>query len=383
MIELWYAILAMMLTVYVVLDSRNFGIGALHFLVARSREERRQVLNAVGPLWSWHEVWLIAFGGVMVAAFPVLYAISFSAYYLALFLILWCFVLRGISLEVRNPINDGMWQAFWDAVFTLSNVLLAILFGAALGNVVRGVPLQGAGEFAMPFFTNFGVRGQVGLLDWYSLSVAVVCLVMVSAHAALYLARKIDGPVRDRCLVLARRLWCVIPVLFIIVSVETWIVRPELLGAMLSRPLAWLGILVLVAGAAAVFVGLRQGREGLAFAGSSLVIAGLLGAGAVALFPVFLYSTLGPENSLTAYQAATSVKSLGIALLWWPVGLRAYLRVCGLRRHSISKGETMIPNRTEQDSLGPVEVPGDKLWARKRSARWSTSASATTSSRAR
>ena len=141
MITFWYGVLAFMLTTYIVLDGRNFGAGILHWIVARNQLERRQVIAAIGPLWSWHEVWLVGTGGVMVMAFPRLMATAFSGYYLALFLILWCVLLRGVSIEVGGHMSDPLWQAFWDAVFVFSNVLLAVLFGAASGNVVRGAPL--------------------------------------------------------------------------------------------------------------------------------------------------------------------------------------------------------------------------------------------------
>ena len=127
MVEIWYGILALTLIVYVTLDGRNFGAGILHLIVTKTSAERRQIIAAIGPLWSWHEVWLVAFGGVMFVAFPRLLGSAFSGYYLALFLVLWSLILRGISLEVGGHINDRMWQAFWDFVFPVSNVLLGIL----------------------------------------------------------------------------------------------------------------------------------------------------------------------------------------------------------------------------------------------------------------
>src|SRR5439155_639288 len=133
------------------------------WLHAKTPEERRQVIAAIGPLWTWHEVWLLGFGGTLIAIFPRLMASSFAGYYLALFLILWCLILRGVSLEVGGHINDRLWQAFWDFIFVCSNFLLAILFGAAAGNVARGVPLNADGNFSMAFFTDFNVRGHVGL----------------------------------------------------------------------------------------------------------------------------------------------------------------------------------------------------------------------------
>src|SRR5579875_3110137 len=138
-----------MLIVYVVLDGRNFGAGMLHWLVAKTPQERRQVIAAIGPLWSWHEVWLVGFGGTMLAVFPKLLASAFSGYYLALFLILWCLLLRGGALELGGHINDRMWQGFWDFILVVSSALLAVLFGAAAGNLARGAPIDAHQNFAM------------------------------------------------------------------------------------------------------------------------------------------------------------------------------------------------------------------------------------------
>ena len=198
MIALWYGILAFMLTTYIVLDGRNFGVGVLHWIVARNQQERRQVIAAIGPLWSWHEVWLVGTGGVMVMAFPRLMSASFSGCYLALMLILWCLLLRGISIEVGGHMPDRLWQEFWDAVFVFSNVLLSVLFGAAFGNVARGVPLTTDGTFYLPFFTNFGITGTVGLLDWYTVPIALFCVLILAAHGATYLTMKTTGTVHER-----------------------------------------------------------------------------------------------------------------------------------------------------------------------------------------
>src|SRR2546427_11532297 len=135
MIATWYGIVSFMLIAYVVLDGRNFGAGMLHWLVAKTPQERRQVVAAIGPLWSWHEVWLVGFGGTLVAVFPRLMASAFSGYYLALMLILWGLILRGIAIEVGGTINDPLWQGFWDVAFVFSSFLLAILFGAAAGHL--------------------------------------------------------------------------------------------------------------------------------------------------------------------------------------------------------------------------------------------------------
>ena len=309
-----------MLIVYVVLDGRNFGAGMLHWIVARTPEERRQVIAAIGPLWSWHEVWLVGFGGTLVAVFPRLMASAFAGYYLALFLILWGLILRGISLEVGGHINDRLWQGFWDFVFVFSNFLLAILFGAAAGNLARGVPLDANGNFSMAFFTDFNVRGNVGLLDWYTVSIAVFAAVILAAHGATYLTLKTEGPVHDRSATWAKYLWAAVVPLFLAVSVESWMVRPDLPGHALHNPFCWLGLLVVIVSIILLISGLSARREMLAFMGSNFLLVGMLATGGATIFPEILHSTLAPENSLTAFAVASSPSAFHLASIWWPVG---------------------------------------------------------------
>ncbi len=140
--NIWFCLVALMLTVYVVLDGFDLGAGAVHLFVAKTDAERRQVIRSIGPVWDGNEVWLIAAGGTLYFAFPLLYASSFSGFYLPLMMVLWLFVLRGVSVEFRSHVEGPIWTGFWDAVFCLASLLLAVFFGAALGNVVRGVPLD-------------------------------------------------------------------------------------------------------------------------------------------------------------------------------------------------------------------------------------------------
>lgn len=320
MIATWYGVVSFMLIIYIVLDGRNFGAGMLQWFVAKTPEERRQVIAAIGPLWTWHEVWLVGFGGTLMAIFPRLMASAFAGYYLALFLILWCLILRGVSLEVGGHINDRLWQGYWDFTFIVSNVLLAILFGAAAGNVARGVPVDAQGDFSMAFFTNFNVRGHVGLLDWYTVSIAILAVVMLAAHGATYLTLKTEGPVHDRSEKLAKYLWIAVVPLLLVVLIESRIVRPDLPGRALSNPFWWLGFVVVATSAITLISGLATRREPRAFVGSNFLIVGLLTTGAAAIFPVMLHSTLAPENSLTAYAVASSPSTLRLASLWWPIG---------------------------------------------------------------
>jgi cytochrome d ubiquinol oxidase subunit II len=338
MIALWYGILGFMLTTYIVLDGRNFGAGILHWIVARNQNERRQVISAIGPLWSWHEVWLVGTGGVMVLAFPRLMSASFSGCYLALFLILWCILLRGISIEVGGHMGDRLWQEFWDAVFVFSNVLLAVLFGAALGNVARGVPLTADGTFYLPFFTNFGIRGNVGLLDWYTVPIALFCVLILTAHGATYLTMKTEGAVHERSAKLARKLWLAVIPAFLVITLLTWFVRPELLQGILVRPLAWITLVICVASAYAIATGIRRQHERLALLGSTFLLFGLLMTAGAALYPVVLFSTVEAIKPLTAADCAAPDASLAIAAIWWFPAL--FLAVCYLfiiQRHYSGK----------------------------------------------
>src|ERR1700730_17479074 len=174
---IWFCLVALMIAAYVILDGYDLGAGMIHLFVARFYDERPQLLNTIGTFWDGNEVWLIAGGGTLYFAFPALYATSFSGFYLPLMMVLWLLILRGIAIEFRNHIDSLVWKPFWDVVFGGASALLAIFFGAALGNVVRGVPLDANNEFFLPLWTNFGIGREVGILDWYTVLVAVTAFV--------------------------------------------------------------------------------------------------------------------------------------------------------------------------------------------------------------
>jgi len=317
--EIWYALLALMITGYAVLDGFDFGAGMLHLFVAKTEEERRTVIGAIGPFWDGNEVWLIAAGGVLFVAFPVVLAVAFPAFYLSLFIVIWCLTLRGIGLEVRSHVKDAMWRALWDVVFALGSTLLALLFGVALGNVVRGLPLDGSDAVTLPLFTDFSARGQVGLLDWYTALVGVFSCGLLAAHGCVFLQFRTRGALQQRLRRLERRLWMPVAVLFLLVSVATFQVRPDFFAALLTRPLAWLACGLLGLGVFLLFR-LRGTERTLArFIGSALVIVGLLGALAAGLFPTLLHSTLDPARSLSLYVAASGDYARHVALYWWPL----------------------------------------------------------------
>src|SRR5713101_4313827 len=203
----WFTIVWGMLGVYVVLDGFDFGAGILHRFVARTDEERRTVLAAIGPVWDGNEVWLVAAAGAVFMGFPRVYSAAFSGFYMAFMIVLWLLILRGIAIESRSHQENPLWREFWDTTFALSSALLAVVLGTALGNVVRGVPLDATGFFAIPLFTDFQPGEHPGIFDWYTSLVGVFTLCVLAGHGALYLAWKTAGSVQARSQAWARRAW--------------------------------------------------------------------------------------------------------------------------------------------------------------------------------
>jgi len=263
---------------------------------------------------------LLAGGGAMFLAFPKVLASGFSGFYMAMFLVLWTLILRGISIEFRSHVQDTMWRAFWDGTFALSSILLPVLLGAALGNVIRGVPVDALGNFNIPLFTSFGVSNPVGILDWYTVLVGVFALVVITAHGALFLAWKTEGPVQERCLKMAMPLWIATLALWLVTTLATKVVNPAIFDTFPKAPLAWLFFIVYVAGFGLVFLGLSRKRHLLAFLGSGAFILGILATTAACVFPVMLRSTLNPDWSLTAHNASVEAHGLKAGLVWWFIG---------------------------------------------------------------
>jgi cytochrome d ubiquinol oxidase subunit II len=316
----WYGALAGMFAVYVVLDGFDFGAGALHLFVARGDTERRQVLAAIGPVWDGNEVWLIAAGGVLFFAFPQAYAAGFSGFYLPLMLALWLLIGRGLAIELRSHLQDPLWRAFWDAAFCLSSALMAIVLGAALGNVLRGVPLDASGTFQAPWFTNFRVRGHAGVLDWYTILIAAFALAALSLHGALFLAWRTEGPVRERSLRAARVLLPLVAAAGLIAIAATHLVRPEIHESLFRRPWTWPLVALAAAGLAGAFA-FRGSRDLLAFCCSAAFLAGTLAATAAGLYPVLLPSTISSNYDVVAASAASGEHGLRVALVWWLLGM--------------------------------------------------------------
>ena len=257
MVELWFAIVALSFTAYVVLDGFDLGAGAVYPFVARSDQERRQVLAAIGPFWHGNEVWLLAAGGALFAAFPRVLASGLSGFYFAFFLVLWVLILRGVSIKFRGEVNHPLWRTAWDVMFAGANLLLPVLFGAAFGNLVRGLPLDAEGWFSLPLFTDFTAKPPVGILDWYTVLAGLFALIAVAGHGATFLLWKSDGPVHARSRRAAQALYGAVVVLWPLLTVITWLVDAPMLAALPGRPLAWLSLLLAVAGLVGVHRSLR------------------------------------------------------------------------------------------------------------------------------
>jgi cytochrome d ubiquinol oxidase subunit II len=309
--NLWFCLVAFMLAVYVLLDGFDLGVGIVHLGVARTDAERRAVIGSIAPVWDGNEVWLIAAGGTLFFAFPVLYASSFSGFYLPLMMVLWLLILRGISVEFRSHIAGGVWPPFWDLTFCLSSALLAIFFGAALGNVVRGVPLDAQGYFFEPLWTNFRF--------------GVAAYLVLAMHGALWVAYKCDGEVAAR----ARRIatlgfWAVL-VVTLLITVISLQIQPQILINLTAHPWGFVFPAIVIASLAGIFYYLRgastPANAQRGFVHSCGYLFGMLTSVAFGLYPYVLPARAGPALSLSIYNSRTSDHALRIGLAWWIVGI--------------------------------------------------------------
>lgn len=317
----WFVLVAFMLIAYVVLDGFDLGAGALHLIAARTDEERRTVLHSIGPVWDGNEVWLLAAGGTLFCAFPLLYAASFSGFYLALNIVLWLLIGRAIGIEFRMHLGNALWAAFFDVIFWGASVLLIVFFGAALGNVIRGVPLGADHYFFTPLWTDFRPGANPGILDWYTVGCAVAALAIVAQHGALYVILKTEGELNERLRRIQRALWPAVAALSLAGIVATMSIRPELLDNYRARPAGWVIPAVAACGLAGVFGFTRVRREQAAFFSSCAYVVAMLSGAAFALYPNLLPASGVAANSITIQNAAAPAESLSYELMWWCVGI--------------------------------------------------------------
>jgi cytochrome d ubiquinol oxidase subunit II len=311
---IWFLLVGVLIAGYAVLDGFDLGVGALS-LFARSKEERDLHVAAIAPVWDGNEVWLLTGGGALFAAFPVVYATVFSGFYLALMLLLLALIARAVSIEFRLLVAGPRWIRVWDWAFGLGSLLASVLFGVAVGNVLRGVPIGPDAQWQGSF---------LGLLNPYSILVGLVSCALFVMHGALYMRLKTVGELSERFGRIALRAFAVTAVLYAAATVATVLVSPFLFEKA-GTPIFWAMTALLGASLLAIPLATRAGCKGRAFAASSAAIALMILVAAYSAYPVLVPSSLGPELSLTAYNASSTPRSLGVMLVIALVGMPVML----------------------------------------------------------
>jgi len=312
---IWFCIAAFMMTAYVILDGYDLGAGILHLLVARQGPERATVIRAVGQVWDGNEVWLLAFGGSIFAAFPLLLATSFSGFYLPLMMLLWLLVGRALGVEFRHQLDQPAWTDVWDVIFSLSSGLLALFLGVALGNVVRGVRIEDDGTFFAPLW------GPGGVLDPYTVLVGLTAVAALAHHGALWLAVKTEGDLQMRSRRAAKFAgWSTVALLL---GTTAWshAIQPHLATRFAAQPWGHVFPLAAAAGIGIAIWMRRQKRDVPAFLASCLFLAFMLITVAFSLYPFLLPSLTEPARGLTVHGAAAPASGLKTALRWWIPGM--------------------------------------------------------------
>jgi cytochrome d ubiquinol oxidase subunit II len=320
MADLWFWIVAVMLAAYVIFDGFDLGVGILFPFVARTEDERQQTIRAIGPVWDGNEVWLLAAGGTLFFAFPLVYASAFSGFYMPLMIVLWLLILRGLAVELRGHFTDSLWRSFFGGLFFFSSTLLAIFFGAALANVVRGVPIGSDNYFYLPLWTNWRTGANPGILDWYTVIGGVMALLALALHGGLYLMLKTEGEVRERSRAAVNRLWSFVAIATILAVPATVLARPDSLHNYHAHPIAFLSPVGVAISLVVILLAMRRRSELTAFLASCVYLISMLCGAAAGLFPVLLPSTNPATASITIASSVTGEHGLRVGLVWWIFG---------------------------------------------------------------
>ena len=308
-----FALIAIMLSAYTLLDGYDLGAAAGTPLIAKTRAERSAIVESIGPFWSGNEVWLVAAAGALFALFPQAYAVSFSGFYLPFIVVLWLLMFRGISIELRAHLPSEMWMDFWDFAFTASSVLLVLLFGVTLGNLVRGLPLNADGYFLGTFSS---------LLNPYALAVGVLAVVALTQHGLAYVADNVEGPLGKRALHRIGNVWWFVLAFYAAVSAAT---IADHRGDLASAPAGIVASVVALASLVAVRRFAQRGNATSTFWASIVFLAGLLAAAATTMYPYLIRPYPGTTGGLTIFQASPPPASLAIVVVILSVGLVAVI----------------------------------------------------------
>ena len=306
----WFLLVGALLAGYAVLDGFDLGVGALHLLVKKD-EHRRVLLNSIGPVWDGNEVWLVTGGGALFAAFPVVYATVFSGFYLAMILVLFALIFRAVAIEFRSKQEMPWWRGLWDVSFSLASIGASFLFGVAFGNVIGGIPLDGAGEFSGTLLT---------LLNPYALLTGVTTVALFTMHGAIYLALKTEGEVQALV-----RGWINRAIIFFVIcygttTMATLLYVPHMGETIKRQPWFFVVVLLTMLAIANVPREIHRRREGRAFVSSSLAVLGLFALVGIGMYPDLVTAT-DPARNLTIYNASSSPKTLAIMLTMALIGI--------------------------------------------------------------
>jgi cytochrome d ubiquinol oxidase subunit II len=309
---IWFLLVALLLAGYAVLDGFDLGVGTLH-LFTKDEEEKRVNINAIGPVWDGNEVWLLTGGGALFAAFPVVYATVFSGFYIALMLLLFALIFRAVSFEFRGKVGSKSWMKTWDTAFGIGSLLPAVLFGVAIGNILRGIPIDANGTFTGNFFR---------LLNPYSILIGILSLILFTMHGSVFMTMKSSGNQLERMKNIAPRLWMAFVALYVIVTIYSFFEAGYLFESILSNPLFWILFIPMLAAIIYMPVALKSEKFGRAFFASAFTIVCMMGLMAVSLFPRLVPSITDPAYSLTIYNASSTERTqftmLIIALIGMP-----------------------------------------------------------------
>ncbi|MFO0737749.1 MAG: cytochrome d ubiquinol oxidase subunit II [Labilithrix sp.] len=341
MIDLWFILTCAIFAAYVALDGYDLGAGIVSPFVAKTDEEKHDVLHTILPFWDGNEVYLVTGGATLYLAFPRLFPTFVAGFYLPVMIVLWLLALRAIAIEMRHKLSLPLWNDLWDGGFFFSSLLLVLFFGAAIGNVVRGVTVDEQGEFFAPLWTDFGVGREVGILDWYTLLVGATAVVLIARHGALRLVVRADSEnVIARSRDVAARLLPPAAILPAVATFATFRIQPNVPAGLAARP--WTALFGVLAVAATAYSA-RAKSETHRFHASSAALVGLFACACVGVYPYGLLAR-DPALSVLARDAAADSYGLGIGLTWWLPGMAlvvaystyAHRRFFGPKRSSIS-----------------------------------------------
>jgi cytochrome d ubiquinol oxidase subunit II len=308
---LWYVLIGVLLIGYAVLDGFDLGVGTLH-IFTKDDHERRILINSIGPFWDGNEVWLITGGGALFAAFPKAYATAFSGFYLAFMLVLFALILRAVALEFRSKEPMQWWRRLWDGAFFLGSTLASLLFGVAVGNLILGLPIDARGDFQGSFFTLVSRP--------YVLLTGALAVALFTMHGAAFLVYKTAGELQNKVRRWFWRAYWTFIALYAVTTVATIFVAPHMFRNFVAFPPAWLAVIVFLAALANTGRCVHRGKEFGAIMSSAITVAMVVLLFGIGMFPN-LVPSLESGNSLTAYTAASSQKTLGIMAIIAALGM--------------------------------------------------------------